>query len=239
MQIVRDFFRILKEGGAPVWKTILVLLLLDGLIIGMYVFYGMQQLLFDAGEMPHIWRISEDFSASEIFNYLKWLAICGLLAIVFMRTRIVLFAAFSFVFLLVLLDDMLQLHERGGAILVDDLGLSSFLGLRAQDYGELLVWGMLGLCALAALIIGFLNSPAHSRPFGSYFLVILCGLVATAMGLDMVNVVVGAGEASLFNKVMTGFITIAEDGGEMIVGSFGCGGGVAVLMAGSKHYNLK
>ncbi|MCR9138480.1 MAG: hypothetical protein NXI27_20935 [Alphaproteobacteria bacterium] len=231
MKILQETIGILKNGGPTVWKVLIALLLIDMLLIGIYVALGMADIFLGFDKMPVFWTISEDFSAGEIFNYMKWIFMCGSLAVVFYRTRVALFASLSLVFALVFADDSFQIHERGGAFAVNTLGFNPAFGLRAQDFGELTVWAMLGTVALAALAIGFLKSPREFYRYGYFFVAILCGLVVTGMGFDMLNAWDGLDAETALNNSLTGLITIAEDGGEMIVGSVGCAGALAALLA--------
>jgi hypothetical protein len=235
MSILKNVIGIIRNGGSTVRNVLIALLLIDVLLIGIYVILGMLDIFFEAAKMPKFWTISEDGSAGEIFNYLKWIYICGALAVVFFRTKIALFASFSFVFALVFVDDTFQIHERGGAFWVKTLEFTPAFGLRAQDFGELTTWALLGSASLAALALGFLKSPKESRVFGYYFLAVLCGLVVTGMGFDMLNSWDGLDAETALNNSLTGMITIAEDGGEMIVGSFGCAGALAALLASRQH----
>lgn len=225
---------ILKTYRPETYWVLLVALLVDFILLGIYVFYGAADIVFDLGKMPHLWNIAEEGSASEVFNYVKWAIICSSLMIVYTRCRIPLFASFAFTFFLILLDDSLQLHERGGAWFVETFQVSSAFGLRAQDFGELTVWASLGVFVSAALLYGFLKRTAESFVFGIYFLGVFSALVFVAIGLDMVNALdVLNIETGLVNAIV-GIITIMEDGGEMIVASFGLAGAVAAMKASSK-----
>ncbi len=207
------------------------MLLLDCLVLGIYVIYGTADILLDAGKMPGFWNIAEEGSASELVNYLKWIFICVSLAIVYRRTNVPLFACFSFVFALILMDDSLQIHERGGDWLVHAINLQPAFGLRAQDFGELSVWAMLGGLTGFVLLYGYIKRTEQSLPFGFYFLSVLVALVFFAMGVDMLNAWDGLNEETTFNNIMTGILTITEDGGEMFVASFGVAGAISALIA--------
>jgi hypothetical protein len=232
MNILRNAFNVLKNGGPIVWRSIAVLVLLDFVFIGVYMVWGVMYVAYGIDKPPQAWDISLDFSASEIFNYSKWVFICVALAIAYARTRTPLFLSFSFVFALVLFDDMFQLHERGGDLIVQLLDYQPAFGLRAQDFGELSVWTLLGTVSLSVLIIGYFKSPVQARPFGSFFLLTLCGLVFTAIVIDMLGIIWDElASKNIIAEFIAGGLTILEDGGEMIIGSLGCGGAMATLLA--------
>lgn len=231
MTRMSDLTGVIKNNGPWPLKLLLGLLAIDVLILATYVIYGMLDIVFDAGKMPHFWNIAEEGSASEFFNYLKWIFIVIALLIAYGKSKIALFASFAIVFAMVLLDDSLQLHERGGAWAVNAFQIQPAFGLRAQDFGELSTWGLLGAIAGIVLLWGYLKHTAASLPYGIYFLIVLVALVFTAMGIDMLNAWDGLNEETTFNNIMTGILTISEDGGEMFVGSFGCAGALAALIA--------
>lgn len=226
--------RILQDHRPLTYRILLAALAIDVAILGIYVFYGAADILLDWGKMPKFWNIAEEGSAGELFNYLKWIGICGGLAIVYFRSRIPMFAGFAFTFMLVLLDDSLQLHERGGHWLVETFGIQPAFGLRAQDFGELSVWAFLGGVTGLVLLYGLVHRTKASMPYGLYFFFVLVALVFFAMGLDMVNALDFLNEETALVNIMVGIITIAEDGGEMFVASFGLAGMVAALKASEK-----
>ncbi len=229
MILIRHFLSVLRAGGPFVWRSIAALILLDLVFIGIYMVWGVLHVFYGYDKPTPAWNLDTDFSASEIFNYSKWLFICSALLIVFLRTRINLFLGFAIVFAMVLADDMGQIHERGGAYLIEAIGLQPAFGLRAQDFGEVLVWAMLGSVACLVLLVTVLRSPAHARPFASFFVVILGGLVVTAMGIDIINAHEALASKDPLIDALQGGVEVLEDGGEMIVGSIGCGGALAAL----------
>lgn len=70
----------------------------------------------------------------EIFNYLKWALLVVLMAAVSRQVRRPPSPMFSALFLLVLLDDSLQFHERAGGVLAGVLDAGDHV---AQAAGEI------------------------------------------------------------------------------------------------------
>ncbi|RPI03121.1 MAG: hypothetical protein EHM72_02325 [Calditrichaeota bacterium] len=83
--------------------------------------------------------IESDRGYAEVFQYIKEFWIAGLLVLLFVRTRRGAFLVWSFLFIYLLGDDSFMLHETWGAAIASSLGEGSFLHLRMQDYGELIV----------------------------------------------------------------------------------------------------
>lgn len=144
----------------------------------------------------------------ERFQYLKEALITAMLGILASRHRSVLFAAWAFLFAYLLLDDSVSVHERLGAWLAAVLGLQPALGLRAIDFGELLISGT--VAGGFALLIGTLavRSDARMRRLCLDYLQLLALLVFFGVFVDMLHVVAGG-------YGLPGLGTL-EDGGEML-----------------------
>jgi hypothetical protein len=108
-------------------------------------------------------RIHHDGSIPELFNYLQTTICVGLLLGVFRATRQPVCGAWALIFLFVVLDDSLKIHERVASDIVTAFGLRSLPGLRPQDSGELLVWAMIGSVLLGILWWGFARSQHGAR----------------------------------------------------------------------------
>lgn len=153
--------------------------------------------------------LSGDQSLSEGFNHgmLFFASALFLLASYESRSRLALFLMILFAF--AWLDDSAQYHERMGAILVQNLNVPSAFGLRAQDLGELLAWG------LAAALLSLLAFWAYrGRRSGDGLLLRLislpvAALLVCAVAFDMVHIIVQSDRA---NRLLT----VLEDGGEML-----------------------
>ncbi len=211
--------------SASVRRTVLLpLLALDALLIAQHaVLYVLQDLGWING-LPRRLDITQEGSVSEILNLGKWLVISMLLLVLWVRSKMSTALGFAVVFAVVAADDLLMLHERNGSALVRQLGLEGMLGLRAQDMGELLVWGLLGIIVVGAVLLGHLAANAAGRRVGRALLGFLGLLVLFAVGFDMLH--------SLFASVrgMNFLLGMVEDGGETIIGSL-CLAFCAALLA--------
>lgn len=169
------------------------------------------------------WDIIYDRSYLEIFGYLKTLAIVGLLLATPGGPGRLVYRALAIVFVAVLLDDALMVHETLGQRLADALALRPFVGLRPADYGELLVWAGAGMLLTPLAAIGLVKSSGRDRANGLVLLGALAALMVFAAGIDMVHVVVEhafRGSGLLF--------TVIEEGGQQITLSLSCG--LAILI---------
>ena len=229
----------LNSGRPYTTNLLLALLALDLCIIGAYIGFGFNALVMTGEDIPPLWNLAEEFSAAELLGYVKWLALAICLVWAYIRCGENIFLSFGGVFILILLDDSLQLHERGGALLVQTFELPSIFGVRGQDIGELGVWAMLGGLALGLLAWGYNSSSSATRPFAYYFLAVLTVLVVAGIGLDLLNAHEMFRREGLAMNIIAGLVTIAEDGTELIVASFGTVGAVAAVFWAKSYYRLQ
>lgn len=161
--------------------------------------------------------VTLDWSYGEIFGYLKWMAVVVVCAASWRLTRSALYAGFGVAFCVLLLDDMLQLHERFGEAAVSWFGLPSAMGLRGQDFGELFFAGITGLIVVVALVLGFRFTRRQDVGAGLALLVAMAGLIFCGVVLDMVTIFMTAVlEPGMFRRVVVVGMYLFEDGGEMV-----------------------
>lgn len=120
----------------------LLLVAADVAVLGLAVFYEMG--------WSQDWnsRLGTERGYAEIVQYIKeyWAALC--FAALAWRRRSPVYAALALALTYVLLDDATEIHERGGIALAKHLTLPSSLGLRPQDWGELIVSAVAGVSLL-------------------------------------------------------------------------------------------
>jgi hypothetical protein len=167
--------------------------------------------------------LQADRGAAEWWQYLKAGVVAVALAIMAARSRQLVYAAWGLVFAYALLDDSLMIHERGGTMLVHVLGFASAFGLRAQDFGELLVSALLGLPLMLLCWWAHRRSepPAQSRSL--QLLWMFAVLLFFGIFVDMAHIAaVSAG---------IGFrgLTMVEDGGELFAMSLATAYSVGLL----------
>lgn len=137
------------------------------------------------------WKIDEDGSFAEVTAWVAMLGAAVLLVLSARRTtRPAILWAWAGLLLLVTADDALQIHETGGAAVVRALGLRPAHGLDAQGWGELVVWGLLGVVSLTALVAAWVCSGTAARRVSLHLLGVVAVLGASAVGVDMVAIVV-------------------------------------------------
>lgn len=202
------------------WQLAGMLLLLDFLTIGTYVAAGGLVWLDVLPAVPVELRVDAAWGVGNVLTYGKWLLCVVFLLLAWRAVRQPVLLGLAAIFLAILLDDSLQLHERLGTTLALAWELPEAWGLRPDDLGELVVWALFGGSCLVVFLAGYRASAAAWRRTGEVFLLGFLALAACGIALDMLHVMTfplaAAGEAGRVLKFAVG---LAEDGGEMIVAS--------------------
>ena len=159
--------------------------------------------------------LEQDNGFAEVFQYVKWYWIGTMLLRLSFRTRQAAFGFWALAFGYLLLDDALQIHERGGAEIARRFGYASLFHLRAQDFGELTVTA-LAAAAFFALIGGAcLRSAAAVREVSKRLLILLGAVAVCGVGFDLLHV--------MLRDLRGGsLLALLEDGGEMVLVSLTC-----------------
>lgn len=171
-------------------------------------------------QVPDFLRVTRDNSLPEDFNYIKWGVISVALIWMSIRDRWLAPFLWAVIFALLLFDDSLQLHERLGHELAVRADLPSYQMLAGDDVGELLVFALLGGIVLALTTFLLTRKGADIRLLSLRYLVVILALGFFGVGLDaMHQVVAHFVEGTFVDTVLPQILGVAEDGGEMIVGS--------------------
>lgn len=150
-----------------------------------------------------------DRGFSEVFQYIKeyWIALAiGFLAL---RSRSVLYGVLAALFLYVLLDDAAKLHEKFGAVLSQRLGLSDFLGVQAQDWGELGFYSGIALFFVGLIALAYRTGQAAAKRMTRQLLLLLCMFACFAVGLDLLH-------SAIRVPALDPVLVALEDGSELI-----------------------
>lgn len=157
----------------------------------------------------HSLDISRDHSLSELFMYLEYILCMALLAAHAEARRSWHYLAWIPLFIYLLGDDSVQIHEKVGDFLAHHLDLPTFHDLDPNAIGELLATFLALLFFAPILLVGFI---AGNRRFKAFSV----GLAACIGLLGFFGVFVDVIHALLHhNKYLKFVMGIAEDGGEM------------------------
>lgn len=205
-----------------VLPVLMILLVADVLVILVHVAQKVALALAVLPARITVLDLNTDHSFGEWLNYHKWFVIALALFVVALKRRDRLSLSLGIIFLMILIDDSAQLHERIGLYLAQALSLpDDLLAARPEDWGALLVFGIMGLIAMALLAQGWRHRRAENRPFLSGLLLALIGLGFCGVALDLLHVSINftVSDSGAGNLLLRGMTGLAEDGGEMIFAS--------------------
>lgn len=108
---------------------------------------------FGLAEDGGLFSVAKDGGYGETFQYLKFVAIALLLGMAAKSQKSALMGGWAAIFLMLLIDDSLSVHEELGYKLVEWFSIPDIYDLRGQDYGEIVVFLMLGAIAATILVL--------------------------------------------------------------------------------------
>ncbi len=163
--------------------------------------------------------IEWELGYGEIFQYIKEFWIVILLSLRSLGTGIVnigmlksaahrLNLAWGLLFLYLLVDDSLRVHEIMGNLLAKSLGLSVWLGEKSQDVGELSVSLIAAIVLFSGIALAYRQSSKADRQISTHLTRLVLRLVFCGVVVDLLH--------SLIPNSLD-IWAILEDGGEMIV----------------------
>ncbi|MGR3756541.1 MAG: hypothetical protein ACU0AT_04850 [Tranquillimonas sp.] len=196
------------RGARRILPVLLPLLAVDLALIAVYV-----ALAAGPGRAPDLWNIGLEYSVSEVFNLGKWAATAALLAHLGLGRARPGLAPLAVIYLILLADDGLQLHETAGSWLTGALAGGPW-ATAAQDLGELAAWAVLGVAILVLYRRAWRRASGPDRGWVAALFGAFLGLLFCGIGLDMLHSALGDG-----SWIVAGFLSVAEDGGEMLFAS--------------------
>jgi hypothetical protein len=197
-------------------QILILLLSLDFLFIlthALLIYIVFIRVQFD-WSIVDMFLVNYDNGYPEMFQYLKFFAIAVIFIYFVIKKKGIGFISWCLLFILLLLDDSLQFHERFGEWVVEKFNYSPMFGLRAQDLGELTFVTFFGSILLFFLVFGYLKGNEKYRKtnidLGLLFIILLFFGVAVDMMDQLIE----------YNRYSYLFLVLLEDGGEMISTSF-------------------
>jgi hypothetical protein len=152
--------------------------------------------------------IGREGGYAEIFQYCKEFGMVVSFFPFFLRYRHLITLGWQALLVYIFLDDSLQIHERLGEAIAQHFSILP-MGLRAQDFGELLVSAFFGLLILSLLSIGYYYASTGLRGISRHLAGLLSILVLIGVIFDMVHGLLDPFLQSIFFEVL-------EEGGEML-----------------------
>jgi len=186
-------------------KLLVLLLITDFVFIILHILNLYTGLLNSS-----LYLLTRDRGYAEFFQYTKELWIAVLFLILGIKRKQGIFYVFSLLFLYLLIDDSFEIHEKLGQIIAETFNFQPWFGLRAVDFGELIVYAVYGLLFFTALILFFILSDQLGRQIAVYMAIFFVLLAFFVVVMDMVAVMVD-------HRGTAWVLEIIEEGGEMLV----------------------
>ena len=221
------FNKVTSETTTPIdlkLKLLLALISIDLLILVLH-FYNSW---IPDDQWNSFLALANDVSIGELVQYFKWFLIAAIFVFIALKRSSLSYFSWTLVFLYLLLDDWLGVHENGGALIASGMeGLNLTLpgGLRLQDIGELAVSAMAGLILLLFAIWAYLRGDAFYKLTTQSMFYLFLALVFFGVFVDVVAVMLYTGKISAF------LFDVVEDGGEMFVATLMLWYAVLILKA--------
>jgi hypothetical protein len=181
-------------------KLLVMLLAADFVFIFLTLLYGLGIV------SDQRFLITHDLSYGEFFQYTKECFIAFLFFLLAWKKRLSLYFAWCLLFIYLLADDAMSLHENWGLKLVSELDLKPLFNLRARDLGELIVSLFFGTILFTFIAIAYYFSPPKDKKVSQILFLNIAILAFFGVFVDMVH-----------SALALRGLGLIEDGGEMIV----------------------
>jgi hypothetical protein len=193
--------------GLDVWVTKLLFLCLatDAGFIFVHIIHWQTSLA-----NSHLFSIEEDRGYAEIFQYIKEYWTVLLLGLTAIQKRSLLYLNWASLFIYLLLDDALDIHEKVGSSISTTFAFYDLFGVRAIDWGELIVSASVGMFFLGWIAASYRFGDSKFRRASQGLILLMLTLVLFGVVIDLVHGVLN------FTKISS-LIGLVEDGGEMLV----------------------
>ncbi|PVV10335.1 MAG: hypothetical protein B6D82_12620 [gamma proteobacterium symbiont of Ctena orbiculata] len=188
-----------KKGST---KLLILLLLADLAFIVVHIIF---ELFLKSNTL---FSINRDLGYAEVYQYIKEFWILVLLFVLAVKSKRLIYFSWSVLFLYLLLDDSLQLHENIGSYLANHHQLQPVFRLRAQDLGELMVFVSVGFLLFSFVGGAYFYSDDSGKEISKHLFILVISLAFFGGLVDMLHIAVSFGKP---------VFALIEDGGEMII----------------------
>ncbi len=158
------------------------------------------------------WDGDIEQSYIENFGHILLISAIVMLIVILRRRLVMVLVAWTLILTALVIDDLFEVHERGGEALVSLIGLPSIAGMRGQDVGELLVWCAMVVPLGIVLVIGHVRAAPVDRRDSRTLFTLVAVLAAFAVVLDALSHPIG----ELVPPPVGTFLTLLETTGELV-----------------------
>lgn len=198
-----------------------LLLLLLAIDMGFIILHIYNSILIPDDQFNDLFSLVQDSSLAEYFQYIKWLIIAFLFFIISNKQSTITYIAWALLFIYLLLDDSLELHEKYGADLIQFIKSTPPLGLRKQDIGELIVTAVAGGFLFTLLAWAYFKGSEVFKKVTKEMLILIAVLGVFGVLIDMLSSTFSSmiKDETTSKRLFDFLFGILEDGGEMFIAS--------------------
>lgn len=200
-------------------RVLIALLCVDAALILVNFSLDFLRLVGVETSRPEFWLIYENHSLASRLTYLKWAAMVVLLGASAYRFRAPVLAALFAFFCYVLVDDVLEIHERAGHKLGLWFNLPGVFGMPPGSVGELLFLSVMATGALVFLLAGAWLSHDRWRRIALAFIIGLAGLFFFGVVVDAIHAMTKGLPAGMLFNTLDSVLGLIEESGEMVMAS--------------------
>lgn len=220
-----------KPFSFPVTQGAIFLLLLVSTDMAFIIFHAFHKI---SSFLPDkLYSLGTDRGYSEVFQYAKLYWIVILFGVLWLRTRQGIYFIWMLLYAYLLCDDAIQIHEIVGEAIAQRLALAGAFSLRPEDFGELIVSGIVGLTFFIFMPMLYIKSTKNAKNASLDLTVLFGVLVFFGVLVDMLHMTAGGGRleaesgvvqegGSILGLYAKGLLGMVEDGGEMLAVSLVC-----------------
>ena len=155
--------------------------------------------------------IARDRGFPELYQYIKEYWIIVLLLLFFLKKKQFGYLAWTLLFCYLLIDDAMSIHEKIGFQIANHFGFGNMWGLRARDFGELIVTTIAAMVLLPLICSFYAKGTKGFKTVFIDLMFLLLIVVFFGIFMDILHVPFKA--YGWQTNFIFGFV---EDGGEMI-----------------------
>jgi hypothetical protein len=206
------FFKLL--GDIKATRFLIILLTLDLVFVVIHYLNALSPLLDNDK-----FSIGIDNGYAEIFQYVKFASVIILMTLILKKTGKRSYLAWILIFLYMLIDDSIRIHDRFGSYIALNLDFNPPFGLRLLDIGELVVSAIAGLILIPVIVFTYIKGNILFKKNSENLIALLCLLVFFGIGMDMIHMMIIDKVPDNLLRGVNSILGLLEDGGEMIAAS--------------------
>lgn len=169
--------------------------------------------------IPDSLQLAREWSIPESLGYAKWTVGALALGWCWLKTRETYLWALALLLVMLAADDALLIHETYGRVVAEKLHIPHAFAMDPKEIGEIIVSGLLGVCALVLLAVAFFQADRQGKALTLAIFFVILGLGVTGVLLDAAHHMTAEVGIPRLRRLLGLGLTVLEDGGETVLTS--------------------